>query len=70
MDALEQSMSVMVRIMSCPPNNGSFMMKSNAIVSNGCAFSAGEMGKSGRYYRLDYGWFLTFGRLHILKYTQ
>jgi hypothetical protein len=47
MDALEQSVLMMVRIMSYPSDNGSFVMKSKAIVSNGHAFSAGEMGKSG-----------------------
>jgi hypothetical protein len=47
MDALEQSVSVMVRMVSCPPDGGSFVMKSMAIVSNGRAFSTGEMGNSG-----------------------
>jgi hypothetical protein len=47
MDALEQSVLVMVRIVSYPPDSGSFVMKSKAIISNGYAFSAGEMGKSG-----------------------
>ena len=40
-------MSVMVRMVSCPPDGGSFVMKSSAMVSNGRAFSAGDMGKSG-----------------------
>jgi len=34
-DALEQSVSVMVSIVSYPPNRGSFVMKSMATVSNG-----------------------------------
>ena len=46
-DALEQSVSVMVRIVSNPPEGGSLVMKSIAIVSNGRAFSAGVMGNSG-----------------------
>jgi hypothetical protein len=46
-DALEQSILVMVRIVSYSPDNGSFMIKSKAIILNRCAFSAGEMGKSG-----------------------
>ena len=52
-DALEQSMSVMVRIVSCPPDGGSFVMKSSAMVSNGRAFSAGDMGKSGGWIGLQ-----------------
>ena len=47
MDALEQSVLVIVRIVSCPPDKGSFVMKSSTIVLNGCAFSAGKMGESG-----------------------
>ena len=46
-DALEQSVSVMVRMVSYPPDGGSFVIKSSAIVSNGHAFSMGEMGNSG-----------------------
>ena len=46
-EALEQSVSVMVRMVSCPPDDGSFVMKSSAIVSKGRAFSVGDMGKSG-----------------------
>ena len=46
-EALEQSVSVMVRMVSYPPDGGSFVMKSSAIVSKGQAFSAGDMGKSG-----------------------
>jgi len=48
MDTLEQSMSVMVRIVSCPPEGSSFMMKSIAIVLNGKAFSVGMIGNNGR----------------------
>ena len=47
MDALEQSVSVMVRIVSYPPDGGSFVMKSRAIVLKGRAFSVGEMGNNG-----------------------
>ena len=47
MDALEQSVSVMVRIVSYPPDDGSFVMKSRAIVSKGRAFSVEEMGNNG-----------------------
>ena len=46
-EALEQSVSVMVRMVSCPPDGGSFVMKLSAIVSKGQAFSTGDMGKSG-----------------------
>jgi hypothetical protein len=52
MDAFEQSVSVMVRIVSCPPDGGSFVMKSSAIVSKGRAFSVGVMGKSGGWVGL------------------
>ena len=47
MDALEQSVSVMVRIVSYPPDGGSFVMKSRAIVPKGRAFPVGEMGNNG-----------------------
>ena len=47
MDALVQSVSVMVRMVSYPPDGGSFVMKSIAIVSNGKAFSTGVIGDSG-----------------------
>ena len=40
-------MSVMVRMVLCPPDGGSFMIKSSAMVLKGRAFSAGDMGKSG-----------------------
>ena len=53
MDALEQSVSVMVRIILNPPDGGSFVMKSRAIVSKGWAFSVGEMGNSGRWIGLQ-----------------
>ena len=46
-DALEQSVSVMVRIVSYPPDNGSLVIKLSMIVSNGCAFLMGEIGNSG-----------------------
>ena len=34
-DALEQSVSVIMRMVLYPPDSGSFVMKSKAIVSNG-----------------------------------
>ena len=52
MDAFEQSVSVMVRIVSYPPDGGNLVMKSSAIVSNGRAFSTGVMGKSGGWVGL------------------
>ena len=53
MDALEQSVSVMVRIVSYPPDGGSFVMKSRAIVPKGRAFSVGEMGNNGGWTGLQ-----------------
>jgi hypothetical protein len=53
MDAFEQSVSVMVRIVLYPPDGGNFVMKSSAIVSNGHAFSAGVIGKSGGWIGLQ-----------------
>ena len=47
MDAFEQSVSVMVRIVSYPPDGGNLVMKSSAMVSKGQAFSTGEMGNKG-----------------------
>ena len=47
MDAFEQSVSVMVRIVSYPPDDGSLVMKSSAMVSKGRAFLTGEMGNKG-----------------------
>jgi len=44
---LEQSVSVIVRIMSWSPERGSFMIKSIAMVSKGQAFSAGVIGDKG-----------------------
>ena len=44
MDALLQSVSVIVRMVLKPPEGGNFVMKSMAIVSNGLAFSAGVIG--------------------------
>jgi hypothetical protein len=52
MDAFEQSVSVMVRIVSCPPDGGNLVIKSSAIVSNGRAFFMGVMGKSGGWVGL------------------
>jgi hypothetical protein len=39
--------SVMVRIVLYPPDGGSLVIKSSAIVLNGQAFSIGEMGNRG-----------------------
>ena len=50
-DALEQSVSVIVRIVLCPPDGGSFVIKSSVIVLKGQAFSAGDIGKSGGWTR-------------------
>jgi hypothetical protein len=44
MDALLQSVSVIVRMVSKPSEGGSLVMKSIAIVSNSLAFSAGVIG--------------------------
>ena len=46
-NALEQSVSVMVRMVLYPPDSGSLVMKSSAMVSNGHAFSMGVMGNRG-----------------------
>ena len=46
-DALEQSVSVIVRMVSYPPDGGSLVMKSSAMVSNGYAFSMGAIGNNG-----------------------
>jgi len=54
-DALEQSVLVIMRMVSYPPDSGSFVMKSKAIVSNGRAFSVGVMGNKGGWL----GWVLT-----------
>jgi len=55
MDALEQSVSVIVRMVSCPPDSRSFVMKSKVIVLNGQAFSVSVMGNKGGWL----GWVLT-----------
>ena len=54
-DALEQSVSVIVRMVLYPPDSGSFVMKSKVIVSNRQAFSVGVMGNKGGWL----GWVLT-----------
>ena len=46
-DAFEQSVSVMVRIVSYPPDRGNLVMKSMATVSKGQAFSIGVIGNIG-----------------------
>jgi hypothetical protein len=53
MDAFKQSVLVMVRIVSCPPESGSFMIKSKAIILNGRVFSTRKMGKSGGWTGLQ-----------------
>jgi hypothetical protein len=53
MDAFEQSVLVMVRIVLYPPDDSSFVMKSKPIVSKGHVFSAEEMGKSGKWTGLQ-----------------
>jgi len=55
MDALEQSVSVIMRIVLKPPDCGSLVMKSIAIVSNGRALSAEVMGNMGGWA----GWVFT-----------
>jgi len=44
MDALEQSVSVIVRMVSWPPDSGNLVMKSMVTVSKGHVFSSGNMG--------------------------
>ena len=46
-DAFEQSVSVIVRMVSYSPDCGSLVMKSMATVSNGRALFAGVMGNIG-----------------------
>ena len=46
-DVLEQSVSVIMRVVSYLPDSRSFVIKSRAIVSNGQAFSVGVMGNKG-----------------------
>ena len=60
-DALEQSVSVIVRMVSKPPDTGSLVMKSMAIVSNGRALSAGVIGNNGGCV----GWVLTLLIWHV-----
>ena len=60
-DALEQSVSVIIRIVSKPPDCGSLVMKSIAMVSKGCALSAGVMGNMGGWV----GWVLTLVIWHV-----
>jgi len=47
MDAFEQSVSVIVRIVSYPPDRGNLVMKSIVTVSKGQAFSVGVIGNIG-----------------------
>ena len=46
-DAFKQSVSVIVRMVLYPPESGSLVIKSSAMVSNGRVFSMGEMGNKG-----------------------
>ena len=52
-DTLEQSVSMIVRMVSKPPDCGSFVMKSIVMVLKGQALSAGVMGNIG-------GWVVVF----------
>ena len=54
-DALEQSVSMIVRMVSKPPDCGSLVMKSIAMVSKGHALSVGVIGNIGGWV----GWVLT-----------
>jgi len=47
MDAFEQSMSVIMRMVSYPPDRGNLVMKSIATVSKGQAFSVRVIGNIG-----------------------
>jgi len=47
MDAFEQSVSVIIRMVSYPPDRGNLVMKSIATVSKGQVFSAGVIGNIG-----------------------
>jgi len=46
-DAFEQSVSVIVRMVSYPPDKGSLVIKSIVTVSKGRAFSVGVIGNIG-----------------------
>ena len=46
-DAFEQSVSVIVRIVSYPPESGNLVMKSIVMVSKGQVFSVGVIGNIG-----------------------
>ena len=46
-DAFEQSVLVIVRIVSYPPDRGNLVMKSIATVSKGQVFSVGVIGNIG-----------------------
>jgi len=62
MDALEQSVSVIIRMVSKPPDCGSLVMKSIAMVSKGRTLSAGVMGNIGGWI----GWVLTLVIWHVV----
>jgi len=60
-DALEQLVSVIVRMVLKLPDCGSLVMKSIAMVSKGRALSAGVMGNMGGWV----GWVLTLVIWHV-----
>jgi len=62
MDTLEQLVSMIVRMVSKPPDYGSLVMKSIAMVSKGCTLSAGVMGNIGGWV----GWVLTLVIWHVV----
>jgi len=47
MDAFEQSVSVIMRMVSYPPDGGNLVIKSMATVLKGQAFSVGVIGNIG-----------------------
>ena len=61
-DALEQSVSVIMRMVSKPPDCGSLVMKSIAMVSKGHALSVGVIGNMGGWV----GWVLTLVIWHVV----
>jgi len=61
MDAFEQLVSVIMRMVSKPPDCGSLVMKSIVMVSKGHALSAGVMGNMGGWV----GWVLTLVIWHV-----
>ena len=67
-DALEQSVSMIMRIVSKPPDCGSLVMKSIAMVSKGHVLFVGVIGNMGGWV----GWVLTlviWQVVHPLMYS-